>query len=72
MPFDLVNYDAEPVYEELDGWHDSLDQVQDVNALPAALHNYIEYIEKATGLPVTIVSVGPDRSQTLLRHELVR
>jgi adenylosuccinate synthase len=72
MPFDLVNYDAEPVYEELNGWHDSLDQVQDIHALPEALHNYIEYIEKATGLPVTIVSVGPDRSQTLLRHELVR
>jgi adenylosuccinate synthase len=72
MPFDLVNNEAIPVYEELDGWHESLDQVNDLAALPESLNNYINFIEEATGLPITIISVGPDRSQTLLRHELVR
>jgi len=35
--------------------------------VPAALKNYVEYIEKETGVPVTIVSVGPDRSATIYR-----
>jgi adenylosuccinate synthase len=72
MPFDLVHNEATPVYDEVEGWQESLDNVQDIAALPDALHRYIEYIEKATGVPITIVSVGPDRSQTLLRHEMVR
>ena len=72
MPFDLVHNAATPVYDELEGWDASLDHVQDINSLPAALHRYVEYIEKATGVPVTIISVGPDRSQTLLRHEMAR
>lgn len=72
MPFDLVNNEAEPVYEELPGWPEDLTRMQDVNTLPDTLQAYIAYIEKATGLPITIVSVGPDRSQTLMRHELVR
>jgi adenylosuccinate synthase len=48
------------------------DQLHDLGSLPLQVHQYIEYIEKATGLPITIVSVGPDRKQTLLRQPVLK
>jgi adenylosuccinate synthase len=71
VPYDVVNEVIEPVYTEIDGWKEDLMNVTDVEQLPAALHRYIDYIEQATGLPITIVSVGPDRKQTLLRKVAV-
>lgn len=67
MPYDMVNDPVEPVYEEVEGWNQSLDNLTSYDDLPAAMHKYVAYIEKATGLPITIVSVGPDRKQTLER-----
>ncbi|MBL7923985.1 MAG: adenylosuccinate synthase [Bacteroidia bacterium] len=67
VPYDVVNENIEPVYEELQGWDEDLMQVRDAEQLPVALLRYIDYIEQATGLPITIVSVGPDRKQTLMR-----
>lgn len=72
VPYDVVNEPIEPVYEEVEGWNEALDHVTDIDELPQALHNYIAYIEKATGLPITIVSVGPDRKQTMLRDVMVK
>lgn len=71
VPYDVVNEPVEPVYDELEGWKEDLTAVSDVQQLPAALQRYIDYIEQATGLPITIISVGPDRSQTLLRNVTV-
>ncbi|MBP7167610.1 MAG: adenylosuccinate synthase [Bacteroidia bacterium] len=71
VPYDVVNEMIEPVYTEIDGWEEDLMNVTDAEQLPAALHRYIDYIEQATGLPITIVSVGPDRKQTLLRKVAV-
>ncbi|CAN5614415.1 adenylosuccinate synthase [soil metagenome] len=68
MPYDVVNEPMEPVYDELKGWNQDLTGLTDVDDLPAEMHSYISYIENATGLPITIVSVGPDRKQTLLRQ----
>jgi len=67
MPYDVVNEPIEPVYSELHGWDEDLTGVTSCEELPDALHAYIGYIEKETGVPVTIVSVGPDRTQTLQR-----
>jgi len=67
VPYDVVNEKLEPVYEELPGWSEDLMQVSDVENLPANLMAYIDYIEHATQLPITIISVGPDRMQTLMR-----
>ncbi len=72
MPYDVVHEKLEPVYEILEGWNQNLEQVSDHDELPTSLHNYIAYIEKATGLPITIISVGPDRKQTLLRQAVLR
>lgn len=69
LPFDVVNGDLQPVYEELAGWNQSLTDIRDEQDFPAELSDYILYIEKKTGVPVTIASVGPDRTQTILRKE---
>ncbi|MBZ0205383.1 MAG: adenylosuccinate synthase [Flavobacteriales bacterium] len=66
LPFDL-SADVEPIYTDMKGWG-KLDPDQ---ALPATAEAYIAYIEKATGVPVRIVSVGPDRSATMVREVAV-
>jgi len=57
---------ARPNYESLPGWADELTGIHDLAALPAATQNYIKKIEDFTGVPVQIVSLGPDRAQTIL------
>jgi adenylosuccinate synthase len=70
VPYDVVNEKIEPIYDELPGWKEDLMKVSDFDQLPAALMQYVDYIEQATGLPITIISVGPDRKQTLMRKEV--
>ena len=58
-----------PVYEEMPGWQESTFGVQSLQQLPQAARNYITRLEQLTGVPVDIVSTGPDRVQTIvLRH----
>lgn len=57
----------EPVYIEMDGWKNDICNVKNFEELPIELIKYIEYIEKETGVPVTIVSIGPNRDQTIVR-----
>jgi adenylosuccinate synthase len=57
----------EPVYKELSGWNLPLNNIESFDALPDPLSEYIRFIEKETGIPVDMVSIGPDRVQTLKR-----
>ncbi|HEX5001013.1 MAG TPA: adenylosuccinate synthase [Bacteroidia bacterium] len=66
MPFDIVNCEVTPIYRELPGWNLPSD-ISDVSELPDSLSDYITFLETALGVPVVIVSVGPDRRQTLIR-----
>jgi adenylosuccinate synthase len=72
VPYDVVNEPIEPVYDELPGWSEDLTGYIDLEQLPQAFLNYISYIENATGLPITILSVGPDRKQTMVREEVFK
>ena len=63
MPYDTEGWKA--VYETLPGWQTNLTHLTSVSQFPSQLKDYISYIEKATGTPITIVSVGPDRAQTI-------
>ena len=58
--------DAEPIYETLPGWLEEIDEATERAALPLNARRYLERIEKVIGLPVEIVSVGPERTQTLV------
>lgn len=65
MPYDTEGWQA--VYEELPGWNTPLTEVRSEEQFPKAFKDYISYIEKATGTPIKIVSVGPDREATIIR-----
>jgi len=58
----------EPVYTELEGWEEKITSIRTFNELPGALKKYITFIEKQTGVPVTMVSVGPDREEIIFRN----
>lgn len=67
MPYDLDNDQVTPVYKSFEGWSEDLTEVTAYAELPQAIKTYVEFIEKEVGLPIDIVSVGPDRKQTLLK-----
>ncbi|MFN4885036.1 MAG: adenylosuccinate synthase [Bacteroidota bacterium] len=67
MPFDITDLEIEPVYTTLPGWNCDLTKVRSENEFPTELKNYIEFIEKLTAIKITVVSVGPDREQTIIR-----
>lgn len=58
----------EPVYTEMTGWEEDISGIREFNKLPEALKIYTEFIEKQTGVPITLVSVGPDREETIFRN----
>jgi len=57
----------EPVYTDMPGWDEDITGIREFNKLPVPLKSYIDFIEKQTGVPVTMVSVGPDREETIFR-----
>lgn len=59
------------VYEELDGWMEDITQIKNYEELPENCKKYIEYIENKLNCNVSMVSVGPERSQNIYRHTLV-
>lgn len=71
MPFDVVNEHIEPVYIEMKGWKNNLDAISEVENLPGELNDYISFLEQQLYLPVIIVSIGPDRKQTLVRKPVL-
>ena len=60
--------DVKPVYREFKGWKTDLKQVRRYEDFPAEFKTYVEYIERETGVPVAIISVGPDRDETIVRQ----
>ncbi|AND86254.1 adenylosuccinate synthase [Clostridium tyrobutyricum] len=61
---------CEPVYEEFDGWDENIKDARDYNSFPENAKKYIRKIEEFTGTKVSIVSVGPERDQTIKRSEI--
>lgn len=59
-----------PIYEELDGFKEDITKVNSFDDLPQTAQDYIQFIEKYLGIEVYLVSVGPDRSQNIIRKEL--
>lgn len=57
-----------PVYETMPGWSQEITDATDRDALPAAARHYLDRIEAITGLPIDIISVGPDRAQTVMNR----
>jgi adenylosuccinate synthase len=67
LPYELVNEPVTPIYKEMDGWNSSLDGIRKDN-LPVELMDYISFIEQELQVPITLISTGPDRTQTIHRR----
>ncbi len=65
FPFDINDAEVTPVYEEIKGWNTDLTKLTNFADAPQALKDYVTYLERNLEVPVTVVSVGPDRTQTL-------
>ena len=61
-----VLFDCAPIYEDLDGWEEDISGIRSMDDLPANARRYVERVEELAGVPVTMVSVGPDREATFL------
>ena len=59
---------VKPVYETMPGWSEDLTEVNDFQALPVDAQNYVRRIEELIGKPITVIGVGPKRSQTIFRQ----
>ena len=66
VPFDTFA-EVEPIYKEFKGWKRDLTKITEESELPFEFMIYVRFIEKETGVPIKIISVGPDRDQTILR-----
>lgn len=65
MPYDTEGW--QPVWEDVPGWHTPLSELRKEKDFPKKFADYIAYIERATGTPISIVSVSPDREATIIR-----
>jgi adenylosuccinate synthase len=69
VPYELVNEKITPIYEELKGWNTPLNRLgTSTEDLPVELNDYISFLEHQLRVPITMVSTGPDRTQTVYRQ----
>jgi len=61
-----VLYDCAPIYEDMEGWEEDITGVRSMDDLPATARRYVGRVEELAGVPITMVSVGPDREETFL------
>jgi adenylosuccinate synthase len=66
LPYDIRPDEVQPIYKTIECWPGDLTRLRDVADIPASLNAYIKMIEDETGVPISILSVGPDREQTLI------
>ena len=67
LPYNIEEENVTPIYTEFKGWKADLTGMNTYDSLPQELVDYIEFIEKEVEVPIKIVSVGPDRKQTIVR-----
>jgi len=68
LPYELIHERIVPVYKEMKGWNVNLKGIDGKN-LPAELLQYVAFLEQQLGVPITLISTGPDRTQTILRNQ---
>ncbi|MBE9491587.1 MAG: adenylosuccinate synthase [Bacteroidetes bacterium] len=67
LPYEYIDTALKPVYTELKGWNIPIGKEKNPDKIPVELVDYIGFIERETGVPVKIISVGPNRLQTIIR-----
>ncbi|QNJ98376.1 adenylosuccinate synthase [Constantimarinum furrinae] len=67
LPYNIEPENVTPIYSEMAGWKEDLTKMSEASQIPKALNDYINFLEKELEVPIKIVSVGPDRTQTIYR-----
>ena len=67
LPFDLSDKSLKPIYSEFKGWSEDLQKMNNIKQLPENLNKYIGFLEDELEIPIVIISVGPDRKETIFR-----
>lgn len=67
FPYEINDPKLKPAYTSLKGWKTDITTIRTIEKLPQTLMDYVAYVEKQTEVPVSIISVGPDRTQTIIR-----
>jgi adenylosuccinate synthase len=71
FPFEIETSKIEPDYKTFKGWHQNLKEIKDFETLPVELQDYILFLEEELNVPINIISTGPDRTQTIIRSEVI-
>jgi adenylosuccinate synthase len=67
LPYNIESENVAPIYTKLKGWKEDLTGMENADEMPQELNDYIDFLEKELEIPIKIVSVGPDRKQTIFR-----
>lgn len=67
LPYNIEAENVTPIYTEIEGWSEDLTEMTESSELPKEFNAYVEFLENELNIPITIVSVGPDRKQTIVR-----
>ena len=67
LPYNIEAHNVSPIYTDFKGWKEDLTAMEDISTIPNELNTYIDFLEKELDIPITLVSVGPDRKQTIFR-----
>ena len=67
FPFSLENQKIKPIYTEFQGWKEDISLIKEEKDFPTSFMNYVSFLEKELKVPIAIISVGPDRTQTIIR-----
>ncbi|MCK9342734.1 MAG: adenylosuccinate synthase [Massilibacteroides sp.] len=69
FPFEIPDGSVEPIYEEISGWQTDMMKMKSEDEFPEEFNAYLSFLEEQLEVPIKIVSVGPDREQTILRYQ---
>ena len=70
-PYNCIEYDrCIPIYKTFLGWNEQISDISHYSQLPKNARNYIDFIEKYTGIPVNLISIGPERNQNIIRNPI--
>ncbi|RPG58781.1 MAG: adenylosuccinate synthase, partial [Flavobacteriales bacterium TMED191] len=67
LPYDLNQSLLNPVYVTLEGWEEDISNITSKDEIPSQFNKFISFLENELKVPVSIISIGPDRSQTIFR-----
>lgn len=68
FPFDIEESSVKPIYAEMKGWKTDMTKMKNENQFPENFKNYVKFLEKELEVPISIISLGPDREQTIVRN----